>query len=49
MKTKFICNVSNARLLRNRIDNGEGLKVEYVVERVFICQGESLYLSVSYL
>lgn len=34
MKTRFICNVSNARLLRNRIDNGEGFEAEYVVERV---------------
>ena len=34
MKTRFICNVSNARLLRNRIDKGEGFVAEYVVERV---------------
>lgn len=34
MKARFICNVSNARLLRNRIDNGEGFEAEYVVERV---------------
>ena len=34
MKTRFICNVSNARLLRNRIDKCEGFEVEYVVERV---------------
>ena len=34
MKTRFICNVSNARLLRNRIDKGEGFEAEYVVERV---------------
>ncbi len=33
MKARFICNVSNARLLRNRIDKGEGVKAEYVVER----------------
>ena len=34
MKTRFICNVSNARLLRNRIDKGEGFEAEYIVERV---------------
>ena len=34
MKARFICNVSNARLLRNRIDKGEGIEAEYVVERV---------------
>lgn len=34
MKARFICNVSNARLLRNRIYNGEGFETEYVVERV---------------
>ena len=34
MKTRFICNVSNARLLRNRIDKYEGFEAEYVVERV---------------
>ena len=34
MKTRFICNVSNARLLRNRIDKCEGFETEYVVERV---------------
>ena len=34
MKTRFICNVSNARLLRNRIDKCEGFEAEYVIERV---------------
>jgi len=34
MKTRFICNVSNARLLRNRIDKCEGSEAEYVIERV---------------
>ena len=34
MKARFICNVSNSRLLRNRIDKGEGFEAEYVVERV---------------
>lgn len=34
MKARFIWNVSNARLLRNRIDKGEGVEAEYVVERV---------------
>ena len=34
MKTRFICNVSNARLLRNRIDKGEDFVAKYMVERV---------------
>ena len=34
MKTRFISNVSNARLLRNRIDKCEGFEAEYVIERV---------------
>ena len=34
MKARFICNISNARLLRNRIDKCEGFEAEYVVERV---------------
>ena len=34
MKARFICNVSNARLLRNRTDKCEGFEAEYVVERV---------------
>ena len=34
MKTRFICNVSNSRLLRNRIDKCEGFEAEYVIERV---------------
>ena len=34
MKIRFICNVSNARLLRNRIDKYEGFETEYVIERV---------------
>ena len=42
IKTRFICNVSNARLLRNRIDKCEGFEAEYEVERVFIFQSESL-------
>lgn len=34
MKTRVICNVSNARLLRNRIDKAKGFEAEYVDERV---------------
>ena len=34
MKTRFICNVSNARLLRNRIDKCEGFEAECIIERV---------------
>ena len=56
MKTRFICNVSNARLLRNRIDKSEGFEAEYVVERVvylsklhiyFICYNPFFILSLS--
>lgn len=34
MKARFVCNVSNARLARNRIDQGEGFEAKYVIERV---------------
>ena len=34
MKARFVCNVSNARLARNRIDQSEGFEAEYTVERV---------------
>lgn len=34
MKAKFLCGKPNARLLRNRLDKGEGLECEYVIERV---------------
>lgn len=34
MKTRFICNVSNSRLLRYRIDKCEGFETKYIVERV---------------
>lgn len=34
MKAKFLSDVANARLLRNKLDKGEGLEVQYVIERV---------------
>ena len=34
MKARFVCNVANARLARNRIDQCEGVEAEYIVERV---------------
>ena len=34
MKAKFLSNMPNARLLRNRLDKGDGLECEYVIERV---------------
>lgn len=34
MKTKFLCDIPNARLLRNKLDKGYGLDCEYVIERV---------------
>lgn len=34
MKASFLCDVPNARLLRNRLDKGEGIEVECIVERV---------------
>lgn len=36
MKSIFLCDVPNARLLRNHLDKDKGLAVEYVIERV-IC------------
>lgn len=46
MKTRFVCNVSNARLLRNRIDKGEGFETEYVVERVVYLSKRPKYCSI---
>lgn len=40
MKARFVCNVSNARLARNRIDQYEGFETEYIVERVIYLQGD---------
>ena len=34
MKARFLCYILNARLLRNKLDRGEGLECEYVIERV---------------
>lgn len=34
MKANFLCDVPNARLLRNQLDKDKGLAVEYVIERV---------------
>lgn len=34
MKARFVCDISNARLARNRIDRSEGFVAKYVVERV---------------
>ena len=38
MKARFVCNVSNARLARNRIDQCGGFEAEYTVERVIYLQ-----------
>ncbi len=40
MKARFVCNVSNARLARNRIDQCEGFEAKYMVERVIYLQGD---------
>ena len=34
MKARFVCDISNARLARNRIDRSEGFVAKYVVDRV---------------
>ncbi len=34
MKARFLCGILNARLIRNKLDKGEGIAVEYVIERV---------------
>lgn len=34
MKASFLCDMPNARLLRNKLDKGEGLECEFVIERV---------------
>ena len=33
MKAKFIDNIPNARLLRNRLDEGLGVERQYFIER----------------
>lgn len=39
MKTRFICNVSNDRLLLNRIDNDKSFEAEYVIEITYkVCK-----------
>ena len=44
MKARFVCNVSNARLVRNRIDNGERFETEYIVERVvYLARNSFIY------
>ena len=40
MKARFVCNVYNARLARNRIDQREGFETKYTVERVIYLQGD---------
>ena len=34
MKARFLCDIPNARLLRNKLDRGKGFECEYVIERV---------------
>ncbi len=34
MKARFLCAMANARFLRNKLDKGEGLECEYIIERV---------------
>lgn len=34
MKARFVCDITNARLARNKIDRNEGFWAKYVVERV---------------
>ncbi len=34
MKARFLCDMPNARLLRNKLDKGEGLECKFVIERV---------------
>ena len=44
MKARFVCNISNARLARNRIDRNEGFVAKYVVERVYLARDSFIYL-----
>ena len=34
MKARFLCDMPNARMLRNKLDKCEGSEYEYVIERV---------------
>ena len=42
MKARFVYKKSDARLVRNAIDHGEGQRVEYVVERTIYLPKEKL-------
>ena len=45
MKARFVCNVSNARLARNKIDKRDGFETKYVVERVvYLARDSFIYL-----
>lgn len=40
MKARFVYDISNAGLARNRIDQREGFETKYTVERVIYLQGD---------
>lgn len=40
MKAKFIENVANARILRNKLDLGEGIEHEYFIQRAVLLKHE---------
>lgn len=44
MKTRFLCDIPNARLLRNNLDKGNGKEVECVIERnIYIGKDDFIY------
>lgn len=44
MKSRFVCDISIARLARNRIDRSEGFVAKYVVERaVYLARDYFIY------
>ena len=40
MKARFVCNVANARLVRNKIEQYEGFEADYIIERTIYLSSE---------
>ena len=44
MRTRFLCDIPNARLIRNKLDKGKGQEVEYVIERnIYLGKDDFIY------
>lgn len=50
MKTRFLCDMPNARLLRNKLDKGKGQKVECIIERnIYLGKDDFIYFREHFL